>query len=893
MSKIIVLLVFLCYYFYGDNMKKNNKKNKFSVFLSKLKEFANKEKWILITFFISLITVSFIYILQKIAPFGENSMLDVDFFHQYGPLLNELYDRVKQGENLLFSFNTGGGIPFYKNFLNYLSSPFNILLLLFKKENIIVGYSVIIGLKVVFAATNMSIFLKKVFKKDSFLLPVFSILYSLSGYFCAYYWNIMWLDGMVFLPIIMYGIVKLVDSNKPILYIVSLAIMLFANYFIGYMICIFSILFYISYMFIRKNLKIKVILKKTLLFGISYILAGGIVSFALIPLFKSLSSISATGDSFSSFAFNFNVFDYIFNHVTGVKRTVFASDVLPLPNIYSGLITLVGLILLFLNKKINLRVKILSGLCLLFFFFSFNINCVDFIWHAFHVPNDLPYRYSFLYVFCLIVIGYYSLIKSDSVGIIKISISFAIILFIILIAEKVNFANFNTDTALFCMVVLLVYYVLFLLYRYKKVPIYVTSSLFIILCSAEVIFGINDNWNIDHNIPTFMSDYSSYQSLIKYAKKIDNDLYRMEKTSYVTLNDGAWYDYYGISTFSSMAYEKVSMLQRNLGLGGNTINSFYYNHYNSPVYNSMFNIKYIMGSSINNKLYNNVMSNDIATLNRYNYSTSLAYSSSIGLKYFSSTEYMPFYNQSNFVKLLTDTDDEVFTGINVKETSNIVVDDESFSTDSNGEFYYSLKDTLDNSFTLTLDNKNKDNIYLYVGGSEVSSFAVEGVNYNITSDEFYIVDVGVFDQDYVNVRVNLKSSNSGNLKFYAYNLNHDVFNNFYNYINSHELKVTSYSETDIKGTINVPKDNFVFTTIAYDEGWSVYIDNKKVNTFSVADSFLAFDSSSGDHDIRLVYYPKGMRLGLIISLISICLTFILNTFLKRNEKTIKKDKLSV
>ena len=64
MSKIIVLLVFLCYYFYGDNMKKN-KKNKFSAFLSKLKKFANKEKWVLITFFVSLITVSFIYIYYK------------------------------------------------------------------------------------------------------------------------------------------------------------------------------------------------------------------------------------------------------------------------------------------------------------------------------------------------------------------------------------------------------------------------------------------------------------------------------------------------------------------------------------------------------------------------------------------------------------------------------------------------------------------------------------------------------------------------------------------------------------------------------------------------------------------------------------------------------------
>ena len=91
----------------------------------------------------------------------------------------------------------------------------------------------------------------------------------------------------------------------------------------------------------------------------------------------------------------------------------------------------------------------------------------------------------------------------------------------------------------------------------------------------------------------------------------------------------------------------------------------------------------------------------------------------------------------------------------------------------------------------------------------------------------------------------------------------------------------------------MPKDNFVFTTIAYDEGWSVYIDNKKVNTFCVADSFLAFDSSSGEHDIRLVYYPKGMKLGLIMSLISIVLTFILNIILKRNEKTIKKDKLGV
>ena len=49
-----------------------------------------------------------------------------------------------------------------------------------------------------------------------------------------------------------------------------------------------------------------------------------------------------------------------------------------------------------------MKKKILFITVLLFFFLSFNINVLDFVWHAFHFPNDLPYRYSFIYVFSLI-----------------------------------------------------------------------------------------------------------------------------------------------------------------------------------------------------------------------------------------------------------------------------------------------------------------------------------------------------------------------------------------------------------------------------------------------------------------------------------------------------------
>ena len=74
-------------------------------------------------------------------------------------------------------------------------------------------------------------------------IPI-SLLYGFCAYFVAYYWNIMWLDGMVLLPLITLGIEYIINKEKPFLYIVSLVIMLFANYFIAYMICIFSVLYF-------------------------------------------------------------------------------------------------------------------------------------------------------------------------------------------------------------------------------------------------------------------------------------------------------------------------------------------------------------------------------------------------------------------------------------------------------------------------------------------------------------------------------------------------------------------------------------------------------------------------------------------------------------------------
>jgi hypothetical protein len=67
----------------------------------------------------------------------------------------------------------------------------------------------------------------------------------------------------------------------------------------------------------------------------------------------------------------------------------------------------------------------------------------------------------------------------------------------------------------------------------------------------------------------------------------------------------------------------------------------------------------------------------------------------------------------------------------------------------------------------------------------------------------------------------------------------------------------------------------ILTTIPYDEGWNVYVDGEKVDTYKTMDALMAFDiSESGEHSLELEYMPKLYKPMHFISIISIVI-FIL------------------
>ena len=96
--------------------------------------------------------------------------------------------------------------------------------------------------------------------------------------------------------------------------------------------------------------------------------------------------------------------------------------------------------------------------------------------------------------------------------------------------------------------------------------------------------------------------------------------------------------------------------------------------------------------------------------------------------------------------------------------------------------------------------------------------------------------------------------------------------------------------TLIEGNIKVKENNLMFTSIAYDEGWKVLVDGKEIKTKKLANAYLGFNIKKGNHHIKMIYYPKYMKLGLIISMIS--LIILICYFLYKN-KTIKKDEFIV
>ena len=235
-------------------------------------------------------------------PFGNNSLLCYDMWHQYFPFFKAFRNALLRGENLLYSWNVGMGMDYLGLISYYLASPLYLLSVFVPESLVLTYFSLLVPVKLGLASLFFAIFLKRLFGKNDFSIALFGSFYGLCAWALGYQWNIMWLDTFALLPLVALGTVSLLRDKKFILYTVALSLSIFVNYYIGFFVCIFVLLLFICYQICRcKSVKAffldlcRIALFSALAIGMTAILELP----ALAALGKTYSSVNTFPESFA------------------------------------------------------------------------------------------------------------------------------------------------------------------------------------------------------------------------------------------------------------------------------------------------------------------------------------------------------------------------------------------------------------------------------------------------------------------------------------------------------------------------------------------------------------------------------------------------------------------
>ncbi len=809
----------------------------------------------IIAFMVPLVIMIAIFIIRDIYPFGDQTYLRSDMYHQYAPFFSELWEKLRNGESLSYSWNIGLGTNFIAIFGYYLSSPSNFLIALFPQEHITELMNAIILLKLAAASLTCTIYLCYHNHNRHISAAIFGLFYGLSGFIAAYSWNLMWLDCVLLLPLVVLGLEKLILEGKGILYAITLGLTILSNYYIAIMVCMAMIIYFFVIIISMPIPKDKSDYAKKFLHFVGYsILAGGLASILLFPEVYAFEYTASSNINFPT------VLTRYFSFITIIKRQLLSVPVSTgldhLPNIYAGVAVFFLLPMYLLSPKISKREKSIKMLAIVAFFVAFNMNKLNFIWHGFHYPNSLPCRQSFIYIFLLLSICYDAVIHIKDTKESSISGSFwGVILFFLYLGNSLTDESTEISfTSIYISAIFIAIYIV-LIFFYKK-NTFKRDYLMIFIFSIAVIECTMNMENTGYSTTSrvaYMSDYESVETLLDHVSEYDDSFYRTTKyRGYRSKNDDAWHNFQGVSIFSSTAYASLTSLYDSLGLESST-NSYAINGATPLIY-SLFDVKYFLSNSeIQGDLYTLTENIDGEYLYTNEHVLPLAF---MVPSYFNQAwtydSSNPFDVQNNLAYYAADVEN-LFTPVYFQDNitnATIVPSDDMY-------LYLYISNKSIDKISVTIDNVTE---------------TFTGINHGRTVDIGY-VKAGS------NIYITDAEDGGLGLQMFAYELDVDKYYETCDNLSSNGLEITSYDNTSIYGTIDVSSNGMLFTTIPYDESYTVYVDNVKTSYTSIGENaFIAFYLESGTHTIEFQYQPRGLIKGAIISIICLIILLLLIIF---------------
>lgn len=889
--------------------------------------------YLIFCFLVPVILMYGIYVIKGIYPFYNGSPLVLDLNAQYVSFFEALRDFALGERSILYSFSRSLGGEFMGMVAYYMASPLTYITVLFPKDRIQEAVLTIMLIKCGLTGLTFGFYLhKKSRNPQKVTIFTFAMLYALSAYAIVQQHNTMWIDALVWLPLFAYGLENLVYRKKYKLYTISLAVIMICNYYIGFMVCIFAILYFFYCYFSKSkqernpfNEKLHFI-RAGLRFAVFSLLSAAISAFMLIAAYYSLQ-FGKTEFSSPNWAMepNFDIVDFLTKFLPGSYDTVEPDG---LPFVYCGIITLILLPIYFLSKKITSREKIASLAMISVLVLSLILKPLDLIWHGFSMPNWLNSRYSFLLVFVLLVIAYKAFGNLKSVGERVVLAAAAFIVFFAAVAEKFELESFITSDeklltfgCVWFSIAFAIILAALLCFKLKKSNTGKTAKAFSGVLAAVICLELFCNGIVCilqlHEDVSFTS-YSSYNNhlaelrpIVASVKEYDSSFYRMEKVRHRTKNDNMALGMYGLTNSTSTLNQKAIDFVGSLGYTGRSHNTMYYG--GTAAGDSLLGLKYIIDLNTSTKFYNlyekvEGIENEKYCVYKNPNALSLAYGVSDDIKEFDIENYESYFNRYNGI--LTAMLGEERTVNLFKHVSRVNIS--SSSCEENKKITYSKYTTEDNEGMVYLEYTAPESgyYYFYSKGSSTNELKINindmgRANY-LGKDSNHIVIGGYYEEgEPISIAITLPEDTEFTLQTshnFLWYFTLEDYNEVFSRLKEapqFEISASNSTEDYLIGTINTKNDaQTIFTSIPYDKGWNVYVDGKKVETYETLNALMAFDiEDQGNHLLELKYMPKEYIVGFaisiigIVSFIAICaVDFVLKkTLLKNRIRAYEKD----
>ncbi len=896
------------------------------------------KKVLFLSFFFPFMIFAIAFACQGMWPIRDTTPLTIDLYHQYAPFLAELRHKILNGESIFYSWHGGLGSNFYALFAYYLASPLNILMVLFPPNFLTEAVTVLTLLKIGLTGLTFSYMLREVYSPfgqrtiaakapakvrfasetgTDWAQILFSSMFALSGFMLAYSWDIMWLDTIVLMPLVITGLYRLIRDGRFVLYVLSLSFAIIFNYYIALFVCLFTAFyFFVLYVTVSPDLELAILnkgghfFKRFWQFAGASLLAGLISAFMSIPTYLALQITSATDDSFpSTWRLSFDAIEFISRHLIDMEPKIRSG----LPNIYVGLAIFILLPIYLMAKNIRLSEKLAHLAMLALLYMSFNVNVFNFIWHGMHYPNQLPYRFAFVYSFVLVVMMYRAMSGLKDMSAAQIAMGAMSGILFIVMAEHLIPDEVDHETALVSILFLILLTACFSLIRDKRRSFrFVIQALAVVMVLELLVntivtittIHINESYTRRSN---FNNDFMPVRQELQEIDDLEdeNSFYRVEMIQQKTTNSPALYGYNGFTIFSSTSYETTAKLMRNLGYHGNNINSYKYMS-STALLNSIFGIEYLINKdeAIRDPLLEELDTDSDYYSYRNPYAQSLGFMVSSDVLNWNSTNGTPFQIQNDFIARAGDFE-EIFVPLEIETESAINMNNQS-GTVRSGYAYTPANSDEDSEITLLVKSPIAQHVYFHVDVSwsmdvyatveregepavvidpedtsrgtiddfsETTSPIVFDDRRGINKPEIF--DVGFVEAgETVRIKINVDSGTGGRFVVSAAGLNQDVYTNSMEDLALRGLEIEELSSRFVRGTVATDEAGLLFLSIPYDQSWEALVNGVAVELVDVGNGLMGIELGMGIHRIELKFTPPGFWTGVMISIFGILVLLI-------------------